>query len=367
MSNHVAAGSESFRCELVAMPSTAGWIVGASHHYTPGSHHMLLYKTDLQSIPPGADQPADCYEGGSQLMADIRGVVYGGQQPDGSYQAPRGVGLRYAANEVLLLQVHYLNASNADADTDLAVTLDTTDQGVTTDAGVLFYYDPFIDVPAGAKATAQMRCVVPAAVTLLTLSPHFHSRGVGYAAYLDDADGTLAPQPFYTSTDWQHPATLAHPLSIAAGRQLRFECDYDNTGGTAEYLQGFSATSNEMCMLTGLYYPAMGEQAEFCFDGADRFGSGPATCAQTLACTASCPVADKPDYSTGAVGPCWQRCIVSSCPAATEPLFPVLDCQSASCASECAHPASSACAACTSASCSSQSAACSAQVCAQSQ
>ena len=50
-------------------------------------------------------------------------------------------------------------------------------------------------------------------------------------------------------------------------------------------------------MFIGLYYPAMSNSDEQCFGG-DEFGTGTATCSQTLTCLQACPP-DSDDAGAG--------------------------------------------------------------------
>ncbi|HEY6459992.1 MAG TPA: hypothetical protein VIY73_07560, partial [Polyangiaceae bacterium] len=151
METNVAGGGEQFMCKYVQLPDAVSWMVQAQHDYTPGSHHLLLYTTALTSIPAGGDVMQDCYEGtGNHIMNDATGVLYGGQTPTGSEVLPQGVGLRTPASEVLIFQVHYLNAGATalDAKVNVELTLDSDADDIQQEAGLLFFYDPFIDVPA---------------------------------------------------------------------------------------------------------------------------------------------------------------------------------------------------------------------------
>jgi hypothetical protein len=245
----------------------------------------------------------------------------------------------------------------------VTVNLHTTTDGsrIHDQAGTLFFYDPFIDVPMAQKATANARCTLPEDITLLGVFPHYHARGVGYRAFLDPPSAPPAASPFYTSTDWSHPAPwTGGPLHIAAGTAIRWYCDYDNTTGTMEYLQGPSATNNEMCMFTGAYYPAMSPANEECRQHMDMFGGGTATCADTLSCLGACPPGSAPSQlSQGIadVSDCWQRCFVKSCPQAATLLLPELSCIGQYCKSQCA-AGGNACTACAQTNCLSQSIAC---------
>ena len=361
MKETVAPGQEVFKCQLVSLPNVNAWMVHGEHDYTPGSHHMLLFTTDYTSIPTGADQVQTCYEGASaNVMSHVRGLMYGAQTPTGSEDFPPSVGLVTSPNQILLFQVHYINATPApiNAEVNVHLTLDSGND-VLTNAGVMFFYDPFIDVPAGAKAKASMRCLIPRDITLLSAQSHYHARGVGYSAFLD-ADAThLAPSAFYTSGSWSSPALMTMNTPIKGGSRVRFECEYDNSSGTQEYFQGPSAATNEMCMFIGTYYPDLGALDDFCEAGPDMFGTGSATCGDTLSCFSACGKISTSQLSA----PCVQKCMVQSCPTASAPLVPLLKCVNSSCSSQCMDTSSGACKACLQSSCGSTYATCSSHVC----
>jgi hypothetical protein len=365
----VPAGGEMFKCQYVQLPDAQAFMVGAQHDYTPGSHHMLLLTTSLTSIPAGQEQVQDCYEGSSGIMNNVRGVLYGGQTPTGSEQLPQGVGLRTNASEVLVFQVHYLNASASDlnATVNASLTLDTNGADIQQQAGILFFYDPFIDVPPGATAKAATRCPIPSDITLLYASSHYHARGVGYGAYIDPAVDQLATSPFYTSSSWSSPDNAQLTMAIPAGSRLRWECDYDNTSGTQEFFAGQSAQTNEMCMFIGTYYPEMGEVYDYCLQDRDMFGTGTATCGATASCVEAC--GGSLSYGGagglgGGVSDCQQSCLVKSCPSAGRPLAAYNTCVKSNCSSQCGTtPPSSACTSCVAASCATEYTTCTQHTC----
>ena len=333
LTSTVAASSEAFKCTYVQMPAADGFIVGGEHQYTPGSHHLLLYRTDLTAIPAGAASPSvgDCYANDQDYMSHIRGVVYPAATPTGSMKMPSGVGLPYKANEIFLFQVHYLNPKAETLNTEVHVHLDTQTTPVQQNAGVLFFYDPFIYVPQGAQGKAGQRCPIPKDITMFSEGSHYHARGVNYQAYLDTpAPAAPTTSPFYTSSDWESPVVGADTIQIKAGSYLRYYCDYDNTKGTQNFIQGQSAATNEMCMFIGLYYPAMDQAAEQC-NGGDQWGTGSVGCVDTLNCLQACP-------AQGDLGPlgigfneCTQKCFVDSCADVSAPLNDLLNCIQSSC------------------------------------
>ncbi len=366
----VPAGGEMFKCQYVQLPANDAFMIAAQHDYTPGSHHMLLLTTGLTAIPAGQEAVQDCYEGsGTSIMSNVRGVLYGAQTPTGGEQLPQGVGLRTSASEVLVFQVHYLNAGATDlnATVNASLTLDTNSADIQQQAGIIFFYDPFIDVPAGATAKAAMRCPIPSDITLLYASSHYHSRGVGYGAYVDTPDGQLATTPFYTSSSWSSPDNAQLTMPIKAGSRLRWECDYDNSSGTQEFFAGQSAQTNEMCMFVGTYYPEMGLASDYCLQDQDMFGTGTVACGATMTCLQQCGGT----ISFGGIGgglaggasDCDQSCMVKSCPTAGAPLVAFGDCMKNSCSTQCSDTTSSACATCIASSCATQYEACQQHTC----
>src|SRR4029077_12328888 len=65
----VKAGQEKHTCQLVALPNDADAnVVSISHDYTLGSHHFVLFDTDLQTIPPELGGQYDCTIGDEPIM-----------------------------------------------------------------------------------------------------------------------------------------------------------------------------------------------------------------------------------------------------------------------------------------------------------
>jgi hypothetical protein len=196
---------------------------------------------------------------------------------------------------------------------------------------VLRFYDPFIHVPARGKATAKMSCTIKKDITLLSAAAHMHARGTAFRAYLGTAEA-----PFYTTGDGLHPTFFVGWQPIQKGTTVRFECDFENKDDH-DVTQGLSATANEMCMLSGFYFPAMDPKDEICED-MHAHGTGTVSCKDTTSCLEACPVGERPNFASGdpRVGTCWQKCVTSSCPNVTKALFPQLTCTEQKCAAECA-------------------------------
>ena len=344
MSVTVPRSSEVYRCQFMQMPKVDAaeiMVTGTSHEYTPGSHHFLVYRTSLfppdlaaKGITLGAQ--TDCMEGGG-VMAYARGYVAGGQKPKESYDLPSGIAIPFKSEEVLLFQSHYINAAKSDLDAKLEVEMRTTPSSeVHTRAGILRFYNPFIYVAPKTKARAHMRCPILHDITILGGGPHMHQRGIGYKAWFDPAGAPDAKEPFYTTTDWEHPENYLGPLAAKQGSHVRFECEYQNDEDRA-FIAGASAPNNEMCMFSGIYYPEMKLEEESCYER-DEHGTGEVSCNDALTCLQSCPAGDKFDIAAvpPVISECFQRCVASTCENASGALFPMLQCMQAKCATECA-------------------------------
>jgi hypothetical protein len=152
----VKAGQERHTCQLVALPNdTDANVVSISHDYTVGSHHFVLFTTDLDTIPADSLGQYECTIGDEPIMQHTLGVLYAAQTPHGDSPFPAGVGLPFKAHQVLLLQAHYINTTSHDIDATVRAGFDTAPIETTPQrAGFLIFYDPFVYLPPQAAATA---------------------------------------------------------------------------------------------------------------------------------------------------------------------------------------------------------------------
>jgi hypothetical protein len=334
MDTTIAASSEDERCKFVTTTEDL-WIHQEEVHYTPGSHHFILWNTTYTSIPtkdingntvdtsgvfecPGGPPAAwnvDRYVGGSQA-ANAPNVL--GSLPD-------DVALHIAAGSVLMMDLHVLNATPK----ALPVTVTIDLQGIPAsqakrEAGIYFFYNPFIAIPPNASSHAEMSCPVTSDVTLTTQQTHMHKWGLGGVANLEDSSGKVL-EKLYTSDTWSDPAVTAWaspPMTLKAGQQIEYECNYQNDGDTT-IIQGLSAQTNEMCVLVGAYYPrdtkfeTCGTTGNFADQGsaATFIGTGSASCFETVTCLQSATT-DEGFFS----------CMVNSCPSVASQITQVVDC-----------------------------------------
>ena len=336
MSVRVAPGQELHACQFVKMPDEAGeiFVSGGSYVTSSGTHHFLLSRTapDMPDQPLG--QVIDCNEGDGVMQYE-RGFVTGGQLERDKADFPFGLALPFAPGEVLMMQSHIVNPSVEETNATVDVELTRSrPEWVEHRVGTFRFYNPFIHVPANGTSTAAMRCHIHADVQLLTAGAHMHARGAAYRAFVDRPGTDPATEPFYTTAEWQHPDYHVGVVDLPAGSAIRFACDYANMT-EREVFQGRSV-DDEMCMLSAFYFPAQDFDEEICAS-MDSHGSGTRSCAQTNSCIQLCDPKEVPKFSESSaeVGPCFQACIVDSCPNVTATLFPQLLCTKEQCEAEC--------------------------------
>lgn len=262
----VPAGAELFRCFYAQMPTDrATAVVSAESHYTPGSHHLLAYRTSLLEIPEGREDPFDCHEG--EFVT--RGSYYEAQQPDEQRDLPPGIAHKFEPGEVILVQSHYINPSEEDLDANVQFILHQTDpEEVEQEAGTIFFNNPRLLIPPRSKVKVTMTCPLSSDIHPGLLWSHMHKRGVHFTATTDDAEAAEVLGTLYESSDWSEPQSREYPMDVVlhAGTNITYSCEYENDSDV-EYRFGESAEKNEMCILHGMYWPRMTGFGESCVAG----------------------------------------------------------------------------------------------------
>ncbi len=364
MSLTVPPGKELHQCQFVQLPKGADLdVVRIAHQYTPGSHHFILYDTDLTSIPSDFTGQYDCTLGDEPVMTHTRGILYAGQSPKGENAFPAGVGLTMRGGGVVMFQTHYINPSRNDLAAKVDLGLDLAAPGtITQKAGFLIFYTPFIDLPAHGKATAGIRCNVPKDITLLNGITHYHQRGTGMNVFIDPSKAAPTSAPFYATNDWEHPPDYKGGATIKAGSVVRLGCAYDNSAGSEEIFQGPNAETSEMCVFGALYYPKAADDYFATCEVPSIVGTGSKACLDVASCVQACPPGEAPQrtWSGAKVGPCWERCVATGCDGAVDALLPLVFCIQKQCAAECA---AGKCTDCATSKCASQFGDCAGQTC----
>lgn len=318
---------ETERCRFFAVPPGGLYVNRQEVRFTAGSHHALLFATPYTSIPTvdrfGAAVDTsgvfDCGEEGPTAHWEVSGVAGGSQTAHGEPivgDLPADTAVKLPGGSVLLMNTHYLNATDKTLHTDARINLYTIPaEQAKQEAGFIFFYNPFIRVPAMGNAVASEVCPVLSDISLVNAQNHMHKRGVGYEANLLDSSGSKLEE-LYKGTEWEEVVMHKNtpPKALKQGQMIQYHCDYTNREDRV-ITQGLS-TKDEMCMFIGLYYPR-NRQFELCglndtwegrFLAARWIGNGTKGGMESLGClmAAKDPKEDK--------GESFYGCVVDSCP-----------------------------------------------------
>ena len=295
MAGTIQAGAEAMFCMFGQMPTTGKTAVpSAESHYTPGSHHFLVFRSNLTSIPKGGDTAHLCgttdttvaVTGGSngiaasESVAGTTGSYYEAQTPDSRRDLPPGIAHVFQPGEILVLTAHYLNTTGTTIDSHIEFRLHRMDPiDVKQEAGTFFLLNTQLNIPANTAVTATRSCPIPKDLNLGLLWSHMHARGYSFRAWTDDAvatqqlGGDVYDQP--GPAGWAEPHVQTYPwdppVTLHAGSKLTFSCTFHNT--TAQtFVFGQSAATGEMCLLHGMYWPRLDAATERCTNGTSTSG-----------------------------------------------------------------------------------------------
>jgi hypothetical protein len=195
------------------------------------------------------------------------------------WNLPTDVSARLTPGETLMLQIHYVNAT--DQVTPFVgrggVNFYRSTDGDTQELGTLFATQQSIRVCRSTPTPSYSgSCGLPTGnYTVAAANGHFHSRGKRFRMYSWDGVSTTRPDDsamFYDSTDWAEPdmaTDLAVTLPNPGG--VYWSCDYQwsepaggceavdardpQHAGDCCYTFGPTVESSEHCNLFVYYYP----------------------------------------------------------------------------------------------------------------
>lgn len=223
-----------------------------------GAHHAILYSVTNQ-------QAANTHECNEDDMINARYLAGGGADSPPA-DLPTGVVFRMPANTQLLIQTHWINATDKPLDGQAAFNLKITKPKPEHQVAQLFTLgNTMFTLPLGHGSTSA-ECTVQAKMNVFTLGGHMHEWGKHAKISLTPSASATASVLWESnwSTEYQFNPPRNHypteaPLVLTPGDKLHIECDYDNdTGGPLPF-------PTEMCIGFSYAYP-MTEQID-CIDG----------------------------------------------------------------------------------------------------
>jgi hypothetical protein len=249
----ITPGEEAYYCYDKVVPGGQAINAGAFQSWmtTGASHHFITYMgsgTDgaLTGGPVGA---AACNPTGNWVYAtSTSGQVIELKMPD-------GVGIPMPANQILILNMHFINPGSTNASPEVKLNV-LYQKNFQYAAQSMVSFNAGIYVAPGGTQTLTGRCIPPAGSKFFTYTTHAHH----FSTELDVnyVSGGVTTN-IVKSTQWDAPQVALwnapNFLTIKSGDQITYSCSYKNTSGITVTL-GETAASNEMCMSIGYFFPA---------------------------------------------------------------------------------------------------------------
>lgn len=259
----ILPGQEVTYCYYFRTPNTEAMAINKwKSAMTAGSHHMIMFTTSTDVMPPGTVSATNCGIGGSSA-ANVPVWTYAAQNPDAELSLPGddGAGKPLAQeippNTPAFFQMHYLNPGDETIKVHVTLNAEALPAAAAyTPTAAYVTYNDDIAIPANTNNHVESKtCNTPAGVKFWTVSTHAHKQA---ARTLVKNGMPASTTVAFESTDWEHPggaAWMASPFYTFDQGKLTFECTYNNPTNRT-ITSGDSAATDEMCMATGYFFPA---------------------------------------------------------------------------------------------------------------
>ena len=241
--------SESFLTGFEVLPSNRE----IAHHmilYAPTSEIALNQAYQLDEADPGPGY--SCY---GDPRIDNRMIAPWAPGSDQWYY-PNGTGVRMEEGQILILQMHYSNASEDPLDST-TVNLNVQET-VNQELYTSFFVHSNIAIPSGhlehtetLKRKVKVLSGYDGPLELRAMGPHMHRLGISSNVSLTKEDGIeycLIDVPYY-DFNWQRVYTYSEPVLMQPDDMFELNCVFDSTDQTSTTYFG-DGTSDEMCLMT---------------------------------------------------------------------------------------------------------------------
>jgi hypothetical protein len=276
----VPVGEENTQCVVMRLGNPNAIHVGTIHNLlSEGSHHFIVYRTNdttEQRTPFECTPFVDTLdpEAGSPLMIT--------QRQEETLVLPDGVAFDLDADQMIRLEMHYINTGTATLDVEATATFTTIPDALYEHAAdFIFIGNPDIDIAPHASATVGPTFFpLPEeyeGVNFFAVTGHTHQFGTNVTISTATAETGGSDTSIYDIPEWSwhepETARMDPPITIPTGGGFRFTCEYENTSG--ENVGFGESAGDEMCFFWAYYYPSRG--ARVCVH-TDQTGGGVNLC-----------------------------------------------------------------------------------------
>ena len=261
----VPAGVEDTQCvELRLGNPEAIQVSQISTMLDGASHHLIVYKSAATQQRP---DPFPCTPFVATLAPESASVPLMVTQIDREVMSlPEGVSLPIDADQMIRIEMHYLNAS--DTDREVTASIDFYRQPPEQyehEASFLFIGNPDIELDPGPSTLGPVWFPMPqamAGINIFGITGHTHQWGTNVEIDMLKSQNSSEPVPAYKhdAWDWEEPPVnrFAPPLEMTTSSGFQFSCSYDNQSGRRVFFG--ESTEDEMCFFWSYYYPSRGHK-----------------------------------------------------------------------------------------------------------
>jgi hypothetical protein len=264
----VPPGQESTQCIWMRLGNATEIKVHQMHNMlNEASHHLIVYKDDKDATEQLTPVPCEPFTGALNTSGMIAPIAIT-QKADDMIFLPNRVAYTFAANQMIKLEMHYINSSDETKTVQATVDFFVADPAtIDHEASILFAGSPDIDIAAGETKTLHQYFQVPNYLDLsqskiFAITGHTHKLGTQVAVRVAPSKmGMMTevynPNPF----KWDEPETRSFngdPFSVPTGGGLDFECTWKNT--TNQQVTFGESATDEMCFFWAYYYPSQGSK-----------------------------------------------------------------------------------------------------------
>ncbi len=258
----VKPGEEHTQCVIKRVGNKTPLHIGTiSNTLSTASHHLIVYKTNDTVEQP---MPAACKPFSDLLHPEKGSPLMITQKHQDSLPLPKGIAFAFAADQMVRLEMHYINTTGATVTASATSTfVSMPESDVQSEADFLFVGNPDINIPAHGKQTLGPTYLpVPSQVGdahFFGVTGHTHQYGTKvWVASTTEKTGPDTPVYDVPNWLWSEPATVYYDpaFTIPAGGGFHFTCEWSNTSN-APVKFGESANA-EMCFFWTYYYPSQG-------------------------------------------------------------------------------------------------------------
>jgi hypothetical protein len=261
---NVPAGTENTQCIVKRLGNPMPLHVGSVHNLLgEASHHMVVYR-----VADTVEQttPFDCQPFRDTLTPGKGSPMMITQKKDDRLDLPEGVAYTLDANQMVRIELHYINATPNPVMLTSSTTMIEAAQ-YQLEANFLLIGDPDIVIPSSQDVTLgpvfyQLDGIYSDA-KFFALTGHEHKLGtnvqVAVAASASDAGTMVYNVPSFV---WSEPPTVVHnpPFTVPPNGGFSFTCKWHNpsTDPSAAPVKFGESANDEMCFFWAYYYPSHG-------------------------------------------------------------------------------------------------------------